>query len=486
MKENPVILIDEFICTHKEVFTLDEFYHEMKKKGIKLTKNDAKEVLYASDFIFPLVNGEFITRAGVFTGRWFSIMPTKEEIQKDHLVIGHRALPFLNPEIAPDRVCIVTSTDVIPPEKCIFSMNFATDVFSMYGEGFVLPYIFGDHSNEKLTLASIQYSMPTEIQLTGWSISEIAGKKGFQYGDRLLCKISDWKEGIIYVEVVKGTDSSSISFADIERDEWYSTFEKSILASIRKNGPASSIEEQLAFLYLENQEELCTPTCASIEEFFKRTKKLCFAQFGVETRIWETGQDIPFAGEWNKDASTEILYGQSGMLFSPKVMDAFILNYYADIKNHDVNKSLDDLIDDIFPFSSSFNTSERKIITEQIQKRSPYLIAQSEFYDDKRITSLRKTIVELYAQVNRLVCQISKSGLKLSELPSQELIILMQLFSHMFKIIEEMETSPVKDQLPIDELVLSLEGMEETFYEVQGILKNSLDAHAVNDITIVE
>lgn len=486
MNINPAIIIDDFLTTKREVFSVDEFFHSIKKQGVKFTKNDAREVLYTSDLVFPLVNNEFITRAGVFTGRWFSFMPTKEEIQKGYIIIGHRAMPFINPEIPPDRVCLSTPRQIIPMEKCVFSMNMATECFSLYGEGYVLPYIFGDHSNEKLSLASIQYAMPSEIQLTAWPLKEITGGENFQLGDRLLCKVMDWKDAIIQVEVLHADSSNAISISDMEREDWYSTFEKGLISCIEKNGPASSIEEQLAYLYLEHQEELCIPNCGSIEEFFKHTKKIAFTPFGVETRIWKVGEEIPFAGEWNKDASAEVLYMQVNMIFSPKVLDAYVLNYYSEKKVSNSQKTMDELIDEIFPFSYTFSAAERKLITEQIEKRSPVLLAQNEFYEGSKIPPLRKQIVELYSKVSRLVCQISKSGLMLSDLPSQELIILMQLFSHIYKIIEEIEDTLIKDQIPVDELMLSLEGMEETFYDIQGVLKNTIDTHTYKDIKIVE
>lgn len=486
MKVNPAVVIDEFLCTKRNVFSADEFYHEMKKQGVKFSKKDAQEVLYASDRVFPLVDNEFITRAGVFTGRWFSFMPSKEEVQKGHIFIGSRAMPFINHDLPPDRVCIVTKTDIIPPSKCLFSMNTATDVFSLYGEGFVLPYVFGDHSNDRYPITTIQYSLPNEITLTAWPLDKIAGNKGFHYGDRILCKVNSWEQGIIQMEVLPAEKSDMISASDMEREDWYSTFEDCIIQSVTKNGPATSIEEQMAYLYLEYQEQLCIPNCGSAEEFFKRSKKVCFAPFGVESRIWKAGEEIPFAGEWNKDSTAEVLYMQSNMIFSPSVIDAFVLNYYSEQKKSKENKTLDALLDDIFPFSSTFSPMERKLIVDQIEKRTPVLLAQNEFYEGSNITALRKKIVELYAEVSRLVCQISKSGLKLSELPSQELIILMQLFSHVFKIIEEMEDSLIKDQLPVDELSLSLDGMQETFYDIRGVLKTTLDEHTYKNIKIVE
>ena len=50
---------------------------------------------------------EFITRAGVFSNKWFSFRPTREEVKKGMFMIGHRSIPFTNPNVTPDRYVIV-------------------------------------------------------------------------------------------------------------------------------------------------------------------------------------------------------------------------------------------------------------------------------------------------------------------------------------------------------------------------------------------
>jgi len=72
-------LITDYLKKQFDSFTVKDMYNHLRKMGAKVTKQQIADLLYSSDFVFPLINQEFITRAGVFTGRWFSFAPSKEE-----------------------------------------------------------------------------------------------------------------------------------------------------------------------------------------------------------------------------------------------------------------------------------------------------------------------------------------------------------------------------------------------------------------------
>ena len=141
MNVNSTYLIDEFLTNRQDVFTLDDFSHYLKQNGVKVPKSSLNDILLSSDMVFSLVGNEFVTRAGVFTGRWFSFKPTKEEIDKGHIILGHRCIPFVNPEVAPDLLYVANKKEIVKSESCVFSMNLAMDVFALFGEGYVIPVV---------------------------------------------------------------------------------------------------------------------------------------------------------------------------------------------------------------------------------------------------------------------------------------------------------------------------------------------------------
>ena len=487
MNFNSSFVIDEFFSTYRQVFTVDVFCRYVRSKGERITKSQARDILDASDFVFSLVGNEYITRAGVFTGRWFSFKPSKEEIKKRHIILGHRCMPFINPNISPDQICVSTSRKLILPDETVFSMNLAMDVFALFGEGYVIPYLFNDAANKDRSISSLQYNnLPTEISLTSWSLDEIIGRQDFKYGDRLLCRVVDWASNQIEIIVQKNESKSEISKADIQREEWYTDFENGILLSLQKNGPANSIEEQLAFLFLENERELCIENCGSAEEFLKHTKKIGFAPYGVESRIWRTGEAIPYIGQWNSEVSTEALFSNISLVFAPQIIDCYLKNYIYECHRKHSKKTIDELINDVFPVSLKMSPAERKLLLLNIEKRHDIIKKEYNQFAEHQNEPVRNRVITLFSQVSSLLCSIGCSGLKLEMFPQQELIILTQLFNHIERIIEELENVYLRDQLPLDDILLSLEGMEDTFEDIFDTLNNSLEVNTYKSIKIVE
>lgn len=478
--------ISKFLSEQKDSFTLDQLASYLRFKGKKVSKQDLLEILRSTNFVFPLINDEFITRAGVFTGRLFSFMPSKEEIEKKHILIGHRCMPFINPEIPPDSIEVVANGKIIQKEPTVFSMNLALDTFALFGEGYEIPLIFNDEANDSCSLANIKYNLPKEIKLTSWPLDKISKNKEFNYGDRILCQVVDWESCLVEMSVLKNESSKYIiSSAAIEREEWYSNFEEGLLNSFNRNGPCSSIEEQLAFLFLENQEQLCIRNCGSSEEFLKHTKKIGFSQFGVESRIWFNGESVPYVGDWNREFSKDVILNDITVSYSPILIDSYVKNYIYEEKRGKNKQGLEKLITIIFPSSLKMTASENKFILLNLQSRYDILKNQYDDFLENKVSPVRERILELYTQINELICSIGCSGLNAEDFPQQELIILTQLFTHCVKMIEELETFADRTLIPLDDIQLSLDGMEDTFYDIYDTLKSSLEYNIYKGFEVV-
>jgi hypothetical protein len=353
-------------------------------------------------------------------------------------------------------------------------MNLALDTYSFFGEGYVLPCIINDKANDDFDLKSVVNSLPNQIKLTSWPLSQIAGKK-VKYGDRLLCKVVEW-EGYSKVEMIlleKETDGLQLTTSDIQREKWYKFFEKGMLASFDKNGPLNSIEEQLALLFLEHQEELCIVSCGSSEEFLSNTDKIGFSQYGVESRIWKTNKIVPFVGEWNKQFSKDLIVLEISQNFSPHIIDSYLRQ---NLYNKNLNKpfdSVEDLFCKIFPFALGMSADEQKILLSDVKKRNAYLERTYDFLMDKSIFEIRERALVLFSKVNLLISSIGNTKLDVEKFPQFELVVLTQLYSHLVKLIEEVENIMIRLYFPTEDVMLSLSGMEETFEDVQGAIKNS-------------
>ncbi len=483
-------IIEEYLTGQLDVFTGDDFYKYLKAHGAKITKAEALEILHVSEYVFSLVNNEFVTKAGVFTGRWFSFKPSREEVEKDAIIIGHRCIPFVNSEIPPDGINIICDGNVVESGAETFSMNLAMDTFALYGEGYILPYIFNDRNNTALPLSSVQYSMPQEIKLTCWPLHKISGAESFKYGDRILCRVVSWSDGLVEMCAQKsGLSEFVISDEAVQREEWYSYFENGLLESFDRHGPASSIEEQLSFLFLENQEQLCTRNCGSTEEFLAHTTKIGFEPYGVESRIWRKGESVPYTGKWNgMDLDRGMLLADMALTLTPKVIDAILEDRIYD-KNRgkkDLDDDFEDVVKKIFPNMAMISSAERRLVLLNIEKRNDILEKMYNQFSDYPIAELRKRILGLFTRVSELFCAIGGSGIAADNFPQQELVILSQLYSHAVRLLEEVENVYMRPQFPTEDVSLSLEGMEETFDDISGTLVSALECNRFKGFEIVK
>ena len=483
-------IIEEYLNNHLDVFTADDFYKYLKSRSAKVSKAEVKEILELSDFVFSLVNNEFVTKAGVFTGRWFSFKPSREEVEKGYILLGHRCIPFVNPGIPPDSITVVADDKKVESQAKTFSMNLAMDTFALYGEGYILPYIFNDKSNTTMALSSVQYSMPQEITLTCWPISKLTGGSNFKYGDRILCRALNWNDAVVEM-IVQNSSLSDFVISDdaVLRETWYTHFENGLLESFDRHGPASSIEEQLSYLFLENQEQLCTIHCGSTEEFLAHTTKIGFEPYGVETRIWRKGEQVPYTGKWNLPGFNRgILLTDMALTLTPHVIDAILEDrlYDSSRGKKDISEDFEEVIKKVFPNMSMISSSERRLVLLNIEKRNDILKKMYNQFSDYPIAQIRKRILVLFTRVSELFCSIGGSGIAADVFPQQELVILSQLYSHVVRLLEEVENVYMRPQFPIDDVSLSLEGMEETFDDISGTLISSLESNRFKGFEIVK
>ena len=483
-------IIEEYLTEELDVFSADDFYRYLKSHGAKISKSDAFEILQISEYVFPLVNKEFVTKAGVFTGRWFSFKPSREEVEKGAILIGHRCIPFVNQEVPPDSIAVMAGGAIVESSSKLFSMNLAMDTFALYGEGYVIPYIFNDKGNTSVPLNAVQYSMPQEINLTCWPLDKITNNTPFKYGDRILCRVISWSDGVVEMRVQNsGLSDFVISDDAVEREEWYTHFENGLLESFDRHGPASSIEEQLSYLFLENQEELCTRNCGSVEEFLAHTSKIAFEPYGVESRIWRKGEPVPYIGKWNNlGIDRGMLLTDMALTLTPRVIDAILEDRIYDKRcgKKNIPDDFEDVVKTIFPNMAMISATERRLVLLNIEKRNDILDKTYNQFSDYPIAQLRKRVIALFTRVSELFCEIGGSGISAEDFPQQELVILSQLYGHVVRLLEELENVYMRPNFPQDDISLSLEGMEETFDDISGVLFSSLEHNRSKGFELVQ
>ena len=466
-------LMLHFLRTYREPFTAKDVCKLLAQVGIRVSAREVADYLESDPLIFPLERKLYLTRAGAFTGQFFSFVPTPQELAQGVIVPGDRCIPFVDMEMLSCTLQFEYNGRLLEPKLFDTDCNQARDLFTFFGDEYAAQYIAADPVNKDLHLAEQEFELPTQLSLTGVSIERIIQDCGFKYGDRLLCRVVDWDRGVVEVFplVTHKHNPLQINGEDLARQKWNDTLECALLESFDRLGPCASMDEQLANVFYENRKRLCTPECGSVHEFLDSSKKVAMELFGVETRLWRRGEDVPAVGKWNE---CDIERGLDGGVPLFTLPDYIIDCYIQDVlfaKKDDVS----DLVHKIIPKAMEISPAEEHLFALQIMHRNDILQKKYNWFADFSRGEIRHRALELYAKVGDLVYDVDCAGDRLAEFPQQELVTLSQLFTHVSRMLEML--SCLNENLDEDEsaMQLSLEGMEYNFEDIRYQLKAAVE-----------
>lgn len=455
-----------YLRTCLTLFSAKDFERNLRKLGIRTDVEECEFFLDTNSDVFALTNGLYITRAGVFTGKYFSIKPTKKELAEGVFVAGHRCMPFVDPDELPQMLHFFYKNKELPRKVMEFDSATAESFFFLAGEEFSPQFIVADPANERMIISDAESILPPIVNLTCVDISELINDVGFKNGDRLLCRVVDWDANIIEIVPVTRTVQTGgmrMRQEDLDRQQWHKNLEDILLEQFGRMGPCSSIEEQLALAFLENSYELCIPECGSVEECIIQSESVGLEQYGIETRLWRYGEDVPAIGSWNnfkqnEEMPVEFEYDSTDFIITDFLIDSFVKNEFAH-KRFDV----ENIVAKILPDDYDLSEEEFAKLKERIARR--YKMAEDNYnsFADFSLVAVREQALELYIKVASLVYKIDSSKADLKAYPQQELVTISQIYSHIMRILEHIELNPDSAMEEKEELLMSIDGMSYNF-----------------------
>ncbi len=476
-------IMTQFLRTYPSPFTAKDVVKLLANFKIRASVEEVTEFLDMDMRVFPLEKNFYLTHAGAFTGKFFSFLPTEEEVRQGVLVPGDRCMPFVDSEILSCAINFEYNGHILEDKIFHTTAIGAEDLFIFYGTEYASQYIAADPVNNGLRLAETDFELPPQVSLTGKSMERIFHDFDFHYGDRILCRVRDWDKGIveIFPIVSRKKNRLEMSSGDFFRQKWKEELEKSLLLSFNRMGPCSCIEEQLANVFYEFSNTLCVENCSSIHEFIDSSKKVGLEYFGVETRLWYRGQDVPAVGEWNKND-----YGNGSDCGIP----IFALpEYVIDccIKDQLFKQKLDvsSVMKTLLPKSMDVTPEERQVFALQIMHRNDILRKHYNYFADFSIGSLRHRALELYSAVGSLVYDVDLAGDDMEQFPQQELVTLSQLYTHISRILEMLSDSAHCEGEDTDAIQVSLEGMENNFEDIRMQLVWAVEAFREKQFKVI-
>lgn len=482
------VLIKKFLRTYPDIFTPKEFQKVLSHIGIKCSIEESRDFLMDADYVFYLDENHFQTRAGAFAGRYFSFRPTRREVDKQVFIPGHRCLPFVDPDYLSCGLNFKYKGKSLPQKVETFNSDFVLGLYSLYGDEFSLQYIAADPVNKgKMNLADMEFTLPSEIKVTAISLEPLI-EDGFSSGDRVLCRLLDWDEGEIELTIDKHSDNPfQMTESDLQREKWYDNLEQYFWDSLDYLGPRNSIEEQISMIYFTAADIFCGRDCGSMEEFLARSEKIGIQYFGVESRIWRKGEDVPAIGGWNSplidDSVIQKNFGKCQPLVP--VVDYICVCFLKDMIYFGKD-DFSELMKKMYPHQEYYSQEQKDRMLLHLKTRHDILSKDYNRFADSEISDIRHQALELYATVNELVCLVDIEGKDLKALPQQPLVILSQIYGHVTHLLEMMEYDAQSVIEEMDEIELSIDGMGFNFEGVNEELSFALSKESRNGFKFIK
>lgn len=467
-------IVDKYIRTHKRPFTFEMMYRTISEKLQDMSEEECASYLMSSCYVFS-GGGAFITHAGAFTGSFFSIKPSRAEVEQGILVAGGRCVPFVDGAMPSYMLSFRYEGKKLSKKEGEFTSAEAADMFAMYDREFAPQYVAQDIANCGMDIAAEDYRLPPKVHLTGVELP-------LEMGDRVICFVSNWDKGVITIERIEHHDALEISESDIKRQEWYDILERELLKCFDMNGPRGSIDEQLALTFMNNLDELCIEECGSVAEYLQKSRKISYASYGVETRLWRTGEEVPVAGEWNK--------GEDGMYRG--VLSGFILGQdyviNAILTDQVRRESADDdkVLDVLLPPFAQLTHDDKEFLKANIKAMRETIAQAYNPFADADVAPLRSRMLELYGEARELMCEMYAADVPLIKYSQQALVVFLQIFSNILKTLSMIQTELDITPHIIEETGRALDNMESDAGRAMCMLSGTLEEEKTDcDLVLV-
>ncbi|ULQ60897.1 hypothetical protein K7I13_06455 [Brucepastera parasyntrophica] len=462
-----------FLETRLTPFTLRDLSSFLHLSQTDLMHEELSEFLLYNQLAYIRPDCEekdalWITRAGLFTGKTLIITPSRSEIAAGILIPGSRFVPFSNPGKLPQEYLFE-----FEGKRLSFILTGATapevyPLYQLFGEEYTSQYLALDNEENMHIFSEFDYDAPPSFQINAIDMKKIYWRSGFKPGDSIQAKVLDWRNCLFSLSVLPDNPSRETA-----RKKWQYDFENSLLDAFTLAGPSGTIDEQLAFAYFLGQDTLFTENALPVQEFLQKTEKAALAPFGVETRLWFADTEIPSQKSWNmaivssRPTLLDNVFAQLGLPLSEILADIYIYDALF-LKEDDTEQLMNRLI----PVQNHVSILHVSYIERTITHRFKKLEAGYNWFADRETGALRNRFITLHSALTGFILELAENDILPGQIPDQGAIILGQILSHAVSALETLGFSSRNTEEDMDSLWLSIEGMEESFFETKTAIRN--------------
>ena len=485
MTTNQEETLYDFLDNVTGAFELDDvvsFMRRVEPARFNQLAMETAAFINSRKLAFSTGKNRWVSRRGFFEPLLFVISPTRLELVNGILIPGHRCVPFTNASLLPQEYTFFWQGSPVPSTTTEGAPEEFYPFYSIFGEEYAPQYVARDNDENEVAFNSDPYDDPPEVSVKTFDMRNIYREASFVPGDRFTVRTLDWKRGVFELKKA-GRDEWDAA----ELQDWALAAEDGFEEAFNHLGPASCTEEQLAYAYWHGSSRMKELPAYSLEEFlYKKTEKIETVPYGIESRFWYAGREIPDMkglDEGNarpdKTPVEEILYK-----LNIPVSEYVIQSYVRDSlyrENGDAVLAIERLI----PDSVEFDSRDRKLLACYIKGVLEEFRNFYNRFSDKTMGPIRSRMGELHTAVIDLAARLRKGDIDLSWLPRHTFIILSQMQNHTACVMEDLNTDQPPPEAELDAMDGSLDSMIETYEDIKELIDEALDNFRRNKLTVI-
>ena len=208
-------------------------------------------------------DNNFICKGEFFNGKSFVVTPTEREIDENILIPGHRFLPFVNNEIFPSEIELISKIDGKKIETVILrdSVPELIPYHILMGAEQISDFFVAESSENK-NLRDMSGTRE-KIVLNVFNMKQFYKAVNFKSGDALLCKIKDYDNGVIEVQYLPAKERQEQNI-----EKFVADYTSAISKVIERFSNYLELHEQLGWGFYEGRDDsLFGAEGASLDEF---------------------------------------------------------------------------------------------------------------------------------------------------------------------------------------------------------------------------
>ena len=485
MTPNQEEALFSFLENATEPFTLAEVTEFIRMVDPKRTSNLAQEIAALIDMrnvAFRLDKRQWLSRRGFFENLAFVITPTKLELLNGILIPGHRCVPFANPIIMPHEYQFFWYGSNIPATTTEGPPGDFYPFYCILGEEYAPQYVARDNPENEYAFNCDPYDDPPEVSIHTLDMRNIYRETAFVPGDHFVVRTLDWKEGHFSLE-----KAGKEAWLPADLFTWFEAAEGGFEDSFALLGPGSSTEEQIAYAYWYGGKRMQELPAYSLEEFlYEKTERIETAPFGIETRFWFAGKDIPDSKGLSGITVPPDRTFMEDMLFKRNVpISEYVLISYVRDALFRNEGDIDQVIDRIVPPVIHLEEEEWDLLADYVSDAMDDLRKHYSLFLDQSMGSTRQRVAELHTAVVDLAARLQKGEMDPSWLPRHTFIVLSQIQGHAAGLLEDLDTDEAPPEAELEAMENSLDSMIETYNDIKEMLDSAMDNFRRNNLMVI-